>query len=141
MQFLGFILLIVILIVLLVLTIKKPKDYKIKIYINNKIIHNIYKANIKEQIKPIIFLEYIDKHDNIIKIDISESIILVSSDPIIAKVLTNAKQIKIGTIADNCKITIKHKNPKFWKYLKLYGKFVIDVQPGPPNRVEIIIKK
>lgn len=104
------------------------KKYNIEIYINNEIVGNSYTAKIHEVICPVFYLKYDNK-----KTDITEDIILISRDPIIANILKNGHCIKIGTIADDCDIFIKYKKIRFRK-----NKIKIYVLPGEPYSIEII---
>jgi len=113
-----------------ILSIKK---YKINIYINDILIEDIFYTNIKDLIAPKIILSSCND-----EIDITDSIILVSSDPIVAKILNSGRHIKIGTIASDCKIFLKHKNKKYWPLFSLYRGFILKVNPGPPYVIEIV---
>jgi len=118
------------------LIIFKDKPYNVSIYINDRLVKDKFNLKINSLVDVQVFMEY----KNGISINITNSMILVSSDPVIATILPSAKFIKTNIIADECKIFIKHHNPKFWRILKLYGKFKLIVDPGPPRSIEIYAK-
>ena len=129
---------IILLGVLFLILRPKYKHCEVQVYIRGKLTNNIYKAEIKEIIAPKVYLEYTYHNKKVKKFDISDSMILVSKDPMIAKVLYGGKHIKANTIANNCTIMIKNQGLKFWECLKNYKGLTIVVEPGPPSYLEII---
>lgn len=117
----------ILLYVIINIIISRKHLYKISIFIKGNFIHGSYTANIKEEISPLVFI----KVHNQEPVDITKDIILVSKDPLIAKVLMNGKTIKVNTIAKSCVIFVKNRR-------RTLGKFKIIVKPGEPYSVEII---
>lgn len=117
----------VVLYVIIRMIISRKYSCQLRIFIKGELIPGYYVANIKEEISPRIFIKVYDKEP----VDITNDIILVSKDPLIAKILMNGKTIKINTIAKKCIIFVKNRR-------KTLGKFEICVKPGKPHSVEII---